>query len=129
MGKRKKNDKVDVSSKTPATHNPFAAALAGLSAPDAPPAPAAEATEPPEGASPSPRIRTRVERKGRGGKTVTIVEGLESVRPHELEALARSLRKALGTGATVEEGTIVAQGDVRERVETWYANEAGDGDV
>lgn len=55
-------------------------------------------------------------RKGRGGKTVTIVSGVKAaVR----EAMSRDLKKALGCGATIEDDAIVVLGDVADRVRTF----------
>ncbi len=56
-----------------------------------------------------------MERKQRGGKEVTIVDKLE-LEPDELETWCRELKKALGCGGAVEEGTIVLQGDLRQRL-------------
>ena len=38
----------------------------------------------------------------------------------DLAALAKELRKALGCGSAMEEGKIVLQGDIMERVEAWF---------
>ena len=56
----------------------------------------------------------RFERKGRGGKTVTCIEGL-GLEPADLLDVARGLKRALGCGATVERHAIVLQGDQRAR--------------
>ena len=64
------------------------------------------------------KIVLRRERKGRGGKTVTVVEGVK-LPPSGLEGLARALRRALGCGASVEGATIVVQGDMLVRIEPW----------
>jgi translation initiation factor 1 len=50
------------------------------------------------------------ERKGRGGKTVTLIRGLP-LDGDALEQLARELRQSLGTGGTIEDGAIVLNGD------------------
>jgi translation initiation factor 1 len=57
----------------------------------------------------------RRERKGRGGKTVTVVLNLQ-LRPEDLQALGRHLRQELGTGGTVKDGAIELQGDHRDQV-------------
>lgn len=65
------------------------------------------------------KIHARIERKGRGGKTVTI---LEKFPPHTslLEELCKALKKRLGTGGTVEieggVGRIEIQGERCEEV-------------
>ncbi len=64
------------------------------------------------------KIVLRVQRKGRGGKTVTILSG-SGLGANEMEPLAKALRKGLGCGARVEESAIVLQGDVSERAERW----------
>jgi translation initiation factor 1 len=64
------------------------------------------------------KIVLRRERKGRGGKTVTLVTGLTLSAPR-LELLARALRKSLGCGSTVEQGAIVLQGDIIVRAQQW----------
>lgn len=58
-------------------------------------------------------IRLRLERKGRGGKTVTLVEGL-SLREDLLKDLARELKRNCGVGGAVKNGIIEIQGDVRD---------------
>jgi len=64
------------------------------------------------------KIVVRRERKGRGGKTVTLVSGIERP-PAELERIAKTMRKALGCGSTVEAGTIVLLGDIVPRAQAW----------
>ena len=81
------------------------------------PGPAAPAAAKAEPKGP-PRAVVRMERKGRGGKEVTVVEQLE-LRPAELEAWLKALKQALGCGGAVEEGALVVQGDHRPRVKAW----------
>jgi translation initiation factor 1 len=50
------------------------------------------------------------EAKGRGGKTVTVVRGL-AMDAAALEAMAKSLKAACGSGGTVKDGAIEVQGD------------------
>jgi translation initiation factor 1 len=56
-----------------------------------------------------------MERKGRGGKEVTIVDKL-GLRAVELEAWCKDLKHALGCGGSVDGETIVLQGDLRPRL-------------
>ena len=60
------------------------------------------------------RFVLRRERKGRKGKTVTLVEtaGLSS---SAISSLAQELRRSLGCGSSVEERNIVLQGDMVDR--------------
>jgi translation initiation factor 1 len=56
-----------------------------------------------------------MERKGRGGKEVTVVEQL-GLKAKELEAWLKALKDALGCGGAVEGETLVLQGDQRKRL-------------
>lgn len=57
----------------------------------------------------------RIERAGRGGKTVTVIAGLPRNRPF-LQELAAELRRACGSGGTAGDGQVEIQGDHRETV-------------
>lgn len=60
-------------------------------------------------------VRVAREKKGRGGKTVTLVRGL-ALESTALIALARQLKAACGSGGTVADGVIEIQGDHVERL-------------
>jgi len=62
-----------------------------------------------------PRLHVVVERKGRGGKTATIIEGFKCP-PEQLKEIAAKLKSALGTGGSARGGEILIQGDCRDRV-------------
>jgi len=57
--------------------------------------------------------KLRLESKGRGGKSVTVVDGLPRNAAF-LEELLRSLKRSLGTGGTVRGGALELQGDRRD---------------
>ena len=59
--------------------------------------------------------KLRVERAGRGGKTVTVVDNLPRNAVF-LKALCGDLKRACGTGGTCGEGSVEIQGDARERI-------------
>ncbi|HZM97716.1 MAG TPA: translation initiation factor [Vicinamibacterales bacterium] len=59
--------------------------------------------------------KLRMEKKGRGGKTVTVVYGLPQ-NDQFLKDLSQELKKACGTGGAVVEGGVELQGDLRDRV-------------
>ena len=63
----------------------------------------------------APVAKLRLETKGRGGKSVTVIYELAGGTLF-LEDLARELKRACGTGGSVGEGTIELQGDRRERL-------------
>jgi len=97
-------------------HNPFGGLAERLGITPAPPTrPAAGSPAVPAGAP--ARAVVRLERKGRGGKEVTVVEKLD-LPPAALAAWLRDLKHALGCGGAVEGGALALQGDLRERVKT-----------
>ena len=91
----------------------------GLDTKDLPSAPVAGAP----GRSPTSDVRSpskdrgRVdivrETAGRGGKTVTVVQGFTGIGQAEKEELAKKIQKACGAGGTVKQGRIEIQGDQR----------------
>ncbi len=58
-------------------------------------------------------VRLSRETKGRGGKAVTIVRGLD-LAPEDLKALAKALKQRCGVGGSVKDDTIEIQGDQRQ---------------
>ena len=59
--------------------------------------------------------KLRMEKKGRGGKTVTVVDGLPNNAVF-LKELCSELKRACGTGGAIDDGSIELQGDLRDRV-------------
>ena len=59
--------------------------------------------------------KLRVEKTGRGGKTVTVVYDLPRNAAF-LKELSQALKRACGTGGTAGDGTVELQGDLRDRV-------------
>ena len=59
--------------------------------------------------------KLRMEKAGRGGKTVSVVFGLPRNAAF-LKSLCQELKRACGTGGSVVDGTIELQGDLRERI-------------
>lgn len=59
----------------------------------------------------------RMEKKGRGGKTVTVVFDLPRNAVF-LRQLCQDLKRACGTGGAVVDGTVELQGDLRDRART-----------
>lgn len=60
-------------------------------------------------------IRIFLERKGRRGKSVTVLRGLPGDGT-EQKALLKRLKSALGTGGALKDGVIEIQGDHRDRI-------------
>ena len=55
-------------------------------------------------------VRVRPEKKGRGGKVVTVISGLP-MAGNELKAYAKQLKKRCGGGGAVKGGNVELQGD------------------
>jgi translation initiation factor 1 len=60
-------------------------------------------------------LRVQASRKGRKGKTVTVVMGLQA-NDETLAALLKQLKSQCGAGGTVKEGEIEIQGDHAQRL-------------
>lgn len=89
-------------------------ALRGTMAPDADPEPA---EEPAPAAEPEQKQRLDIilDRKGRNGKTATIVAGF-TITDEQVADVAAYLKKQLGTGGSARGGEILVQGDRRNDV-------------
>ncbi len=61
------------------------------------------------------RLRVRIEKKGRGGKIVTLISGFVG-SSSDLSQLAKTLKTKCGVGGSVKDGEILVQGDFRQRV-------------
>lgn len=68
-------------------------------------------------------VRISRETKGRGGKGVTLINGL-ALAEGPLKELASKLKQSCGTGGTVKDGVIEIQGDHREKLAA-YLQKAG----
>ncbi|MDE6341643.1 MAG: translation initiation factor [Muribaculaceae bacterium] len=55
-------------------------------------------------------LHVLIEKKGRGGKTATIVEGFE-IDDEQVSSIASEMRRKLGTGGSARGGEILIQGD------------------
>jgi translation initiation factor 1 len=112
------SDKIPLGGGQSLGQNPFAA-LSSAGLPVAPKTPPATASAKP--ATPAPpknrgRVDIRRETGGRGGKTVTVIDGFVGIGLPEKEALAKKIRGACGCGGTVKDGAIEIQGDQRDTI-------------
>ena len=60
-------------------------------------------------------LRVQASRKGRKGKTVTVITGFQA-KPETLAALLKQLKTQCGTGGTVKENEIEIQGDHTQKL-------------
>ncbi|MGJ3250646.1 MAG: translation initiation factor [Elainellaceae cyanobacterium] len=60
-------------------------------------------------------IRVQASRKGRKGKTVTVISGFQS-KPDTLTALMKQLKSQCGAGGTVKDNEIEIQGDHASKI-------------
>ncbi len=61
------------------------------------------------------QIRIQATRKGRGGKTVTLITGFQTT-PEKLTSLLKQLKAQCGAGGTIEDGAIAIQGDHTQKL-------------
>ena len=79
----------------------------------------------PQAATPKKRrkLTFQLRRKGRGGKTVTCVQGLQELELPEQMELCSRVKEALGIGAHFVEGVLALQGDQIQRASQWFGKE------
>ena len=61
------------------------------------------------------RLIVRIDRRGRAGKQVTLIEGFKG-SGDDLAALAKTLKVKGGVGGSAKDGEITIQGDLRDKV-------------
>jgi translation initiation factor 1 len=69
-----------------------------------------QATSRPEVPPAQQQIKVQASRKGRKGKTVTVISGLQ-LSDTAIAELAKTLKSHCGAGGAVKDGTIEVQGD------------------
>ena len=60
-------------------------------------------------------LRVQASRKGRKGKTVTVISGFQ-IKPETLEALLKQLKTQCGAGGTVKDNEIEIQGEHKQKL-------------
>jgi len=61
------------------------------------------------------QVRVQTSRKGRGGKTVTVITGFQA-KPETLADLLKKLKAQCGAGGAVKDNEIEIQGDHRDKL-------------
>ena len=61
------------------------------------------------------KLRVNIEKKGRGGKTVTLINGFIGTED-ALKELGKLLKTECGVGGSVKDGEILIQGEFKQRV-------------
>ncbi|BDQ12319.1 translation initiation factor [Sediminibacterium sp. TEGAF015] len=64
------------------------------------------------------RLWIQLDKKQRGGKTVTLVTGFIGLG-EDLEKLSKQLKNFCGTGGSAKDGEAIIQGDQRDKVLAW----------
>ena len=67
------------------------------------------------------KLLVGIDRRQRAGKQVTVVSGFAG-KTEDLEQLGKTLKTKCGAGGAVKEGTILIQGDFRDKVVAMLQN-------
>lgn len=61
------------------------------------------------------KLRVSIEKKGRGGKTVTVITGFIG-QENDLKELGKLLKTKCGVGGSTKDGEILIQGEFKQRI-------------
>ena len=104
-------------------NNPFASLEMSFSDEEVEVYEAAKKEEPQDKSFSGGLVRVRLEKKGRGGKSVTVFYDFEKDQKGQLKELLAGLKKALATGGKLTEEGIELQGDLRKKSSEWLVSQ------
>ena len=73
--------------------------------------------------SQSIKLKIHKTKKGKKGKTVTIITGFESQNPLQIAELLKKLKVYCGTGGSINDQGIQLQGDMQDKVKFFLRKE------
>lgn len=115
MGKRK--ERLSTQGGGSLDSNPFASLDLGSLPVGSPIVPSSPMELPPKKKKSRGRLDLKREKSGRGGKTVTVVYGMQNIELREREQLLKKMKSSCGVGGTLKGGTLEVQGDNRVAVQ------------
>lgn len=65
-------------------------------------------------------LKVLLDKKARGGKQVTLVEGFQG-KNEDLEDLGKKLKTLCGVGGSAKDGVVMVQGDFRKKIGEWLS--------
>ena len=68
-------------------------------------------------------VRVRLEKKGRGGKSVTVFYDFEKHQQGKLPELLKGLKKTIATGGKISDNGLELQGDQRKKAALWLIDQ------
>ena len=69
------------------------------------------------------KVKIDKERKGKKGKTVTVISGFESQNTSQIRELLKKLKVYCGTGGSLNDQGIQLQGDMQDKVKYFLRKE------
>jgi len=67
-------------------------------------------------------LKVVLDRKHRGGKTVTLIKGFV-MKENDMEALAKQLKSYCGSGGSAKDNEIIIQGDHSDKIVQWLVKD------
>lgn len=68
------------------------------------------------------KLKISLDKKHRGGKTVTLITGFQ-LSDHDLQLLSKDLKSHCGSGGSAKDGEVIVQGDHKQKVLAYLLKE------